>query len=182
MTVEAASEGPGQGSTFTVRLPSRLAPAAPSRDEAVSPGPGARRSVLVVEDDRDVRESLHSMLELTGHEVHAAEDGAAGLAAIRQLAPDIALVDIGLPGLDGYEVARRIRAEPGGAKPVLVALTGYGSAEDRQRAHEAGFDLHLVKPITPDQFARILGDAHTRVLERSDGAAAGACSPDERIN
>ena len=141
-----------------------------------------RCRLLVVEDDRDVRESLRTMLELTGHEVHAAEDGASGLAAIRRLAPDIALVDIGLPGLDGYEVARRIRAEPGGAKAVLVALTGYGSAEDSQRAHEAGFDLHLVKPITPDQFARILGDAHTRVLERSDGAAARACSPDERID
>jgi PAS domain S-box-containing protein len=181
-TVEAASEGPGQGSTFTVRLPSRLAPVAPSRHEAALPESRVRRRLLVVEDDRDVRESLRTMLELTGHEVHAAEDGPSGLAAIRRLAPDIALVDIGLPGLDGYEVARRVRAEPGGAKPVLVALTGYGSAEDRERAHEAGFDLHLVKPITSDQLARILGDAQTRVLERSDGTAARARSSDEQTD
>jgi CheY-like chemotaxis protein len=181
-TVEAASEGPGQGSTFTVRLPSRLAPVAPSRHEAALPESRVRRRLLVVEDDRDVRESLRTMLELTGHEVHAAEDGPSGLAAIRRLAPDIALVDIGLPGLDGYEVARRVRAEPGGAKPVLVALTGYGSAEDRERAHEAGFDLHLVKPITSDQLARILGDAQTRVLERSDETAARARSSDEQTD
>jgi len=161
-TVEAASEGAGRGSTFTVRLPAQPTPAGPLHPMAAVPEPGARRRVLLVEDDRDARESLKSVLELAGHDVHVAEDGPSGLAAIQELAPDIALVDIGLPGLDGYEVARRVRAQPDGGEPVLVAVTGYGSADDRERAQGAGFDVHLVKPIAGDQLARILRGVRPR--------------------
>jgi PAS domain S-box-containing protein len=161
-TIEAASEGPGQGSTFTVRLPAQPTSAGLPRPVAAMPEPGARRRVLLVEDDQDARESLRSVLELAGHDVHVAEDGPSGLAAIQELAPDIALVDIGLPGLDGYEVARRVRAQSDGGEPVLVAVTGYGSAEDRERAQAAGFDVHLVKPLAADQLARILRGVRPR--------------------
>jgi two-component system, sensor histidine kinase len=113
------------------------------------------RRILLVEDDADSREALRLLLELEGHTVEVAEDGVQGLdmAATKQI--DVAIVDIGLPGLDGYEVATRLRTL-GRAAPRLVALTGYGEAEHRQRAAEAGFDAHLVKPVDPDDLARLL--------------------------
>jgi len=152
-TVEAASAGPGRGSTFTVRLPILEAPAA--SDDAARPAvTGAPRRVLVIEDHDDAREMLRNLLLLLGHEVHEACDGASGIEEARRLRPDAALIDIGLPGIDGYEVARRIRAEVPGAR--LVAVTGYGQPEDRERALDAGFDVHLVKPIDPEQLQRLL--------------------------
>ncbi|MBI1734632.1 MAG: response regulator [Candidatus Rokubacteria bacterium] len=114
---------------------------------------GAR--VLVIEDNEDARAALSALLEIEGFVVDAAPEGTAGIEIVRANRPDVALVDIGLPGIDGYEVARRIRAL-GSPQPFLVALTGYGRPEDRQRATEAGFDAHLVKPVDPTDLAALL--------------------------
>ena len=152
-SVEAASAGPGRGSTFTVRLP--ILAALPVPDGGAQPAVGGPpQRVLVVEDNDDAREMLRNLLSLLGHEVHEACDGAAGIEEARRVRPDAALIDIGLPGIDGYEVARRIRADVPGAR--LVAVTGYGQPEDRERALAAGFDVHLVKPVDPDQLQRLL--------------------------
>jgi CheY-like chemotaxis protein len=115
----------------------------------------AVRSVLVIEDNPDAREALVALLELDGYDVESAADGPTAIELTRAKRPDVALVDIGLPGIDGYEVARRIRSL-GGQQPALVALTGYGQPEDRQRAVEAGFDAHLVKPVDPSNLAELL--------------------------
>jgi CheY-like chemotaxis protein len=111
--------------------------------------------VLLIEDNADARQSLRTLLEQEGHRVDEADDGAAGLARAEATHPDIVLVDIGLPGLDGYEVARRIRSRRGAA-PILVAITGYGQADDRRRSLEAGFDAHLTKPVAPDHLVDVL--------------------------
>lgn len=118
---------------------------------ADSPDAGPRqpsqRRVLVVEDSEDVRELLAECVRSLGHEVHVAADGIEGVACFASVSPDIALLDVGLPGIDGYELARRIRAQPGGAAVHLVALTGYGGAEVKRDAERAGFNLQLTKPI-----------------------------------
>jgi len=151
------SAGPGQGTEFCVRLPSIPAPAAAA---AVVAGPAAAprgRDVLIVEDNADARAALCELLEIAGHRVRAESDGPSGLAAALAAPPEVALIDVGLPGIDGYEVARRIRAAGnGGSRPLLIALTGYGAPEDRQRALDAGFDRHLVKPVDWPTLATIL--------------------------
>ena len=115
----------------------------------------AGRSILIVEDNVDARDALGALLELEGHVVAAAGEGHEALELVRATDPDIALVDIGLPGIDGYEVARRVRALDG-RRPVLIALTGYGQPEDRRRASEAGFDGLLVKPVDPTALTTLL--------------------------
>jgi PAS domain S-box-containing protein len=159
--VEAQSDGPGRGSQFTVALPlSRQAsgPAGPASVAARCP-PAA---VLLIEDNDDARQSLRALLEHEGHRVAEAPDGTSGLDRDETMRPDIVLIDIGLPGLDGYEVARRIRARRG-TDPILVALTGYGQIDDQRRSLEAGFDAHLTKPVSPDQLTGLLGTlAHSR--------------------
>ena len=121
---------------------------------AATPGaPG--RSILIIEDNADAREALRILLELDGHLVEAVGEGAERLQVAQAKDPDIALVDIGLPGLDGFEIARRLRAS-GSRRPVLVALTGYGQPEDRRRATEAGFDSLLVKPVDPSTLSALL--------------------------
>jgi CheY-like chemotaxis protein len=115
--------------------------------------------VLIVEDNADSRTMLHAMLELWGHEVHEAADGERGLERAVAVRPDIALIDVGLPGLDGYELARQIRASVGGVHIFLVAVTGYGDPDDLRRARAAGFDSHLVKPVDVKTLAGILGAA-----------------------
>ena len=115
----------------------------------------AGRSILIVEDNADARDALSVLLELEGHVVAAAGEGHEALELVRATDPDIALVDIGLPGIDGYEVARRVRAVDG-RRPVLIALTGYGQPEDRRRASEAGFDGMLVKPVDPTALTTLL--------------------------
>jgi CheY-like chemotaxis protein len=161
-TVVATSEGEGKGSTFTLRLP--LCPPAhssstiASRDVEASP-----RRVLLIEDDTDARQMLRLMLEIAGHTVYDAADGARGLELLEAEHPDIAIIDIGLPGLNGYEVARRIRAVPNGRAVVLVALTGYGRPSDYQHSTDAGFDHHLVKPVDPDGLAQLLQKGARRV-------------------
>jgi signal transduction histidine kinase/CheY-like chemotaxis protein len=155
-SVTARSEGPGKGSVFVVRLRPAAESPAPAHAEPRAAGSAAvPRHVLVVEDLDDAREMLRLTLELDGHRVTVAADGAAALEAVRASLPDVALVDIGLPGMDGYEVARRLRATAG-ARIRLVALTGYGQPDDRDRARQAGFDAHLVKPVDPDALARAL--------------------------
>ncbi len=152
-SVEAASAGAGRGSTFTVRLPVLTTPP-PSPAAARGPGGAPPQRILVIEDNEDAREMLCNLLRLSGHEVHVADDGAAGVEAARVWRPEAALIDIGLPGMDGYEVARRIRETV--PKARLVAVTGYGQPEDRERALAAGFEAHLVKPVDPEELDRLL--------------------------
>jgi CheY-like chemotaxis protein len=157
-TVTVDSEGAGRGSEFVVRLPlgtgTGALPKPPTRDGAVVPP----LRVLVIEDNADLRDMLRSILELDGHRVEVAEDGPGGVEMARSARPDVVLVDIGLPGFDGYEVGRRIRSDLG--KSVrLIALTGYGQAEDRRRSREAGFDAHLVKPLSAEDIRDALAAA-----------------------
>ena len=157
-SVEARSEGPGRGSEFIVRLPlARVAEAAPHQDDAGGEAPLEGRRVLVVDDNGDAAESLALLLQSAGAEVHTANDGPAGLAAVRRFVPHVVLLDLGMPGMDGFEVARRLRAEPGLAGLVLVALTGWGQEEDRKRTRSSGFDHHLTKPVDVDRLMDILG-------------------------
>ena len=150
-SIAAFSEGTGKGSRFVLRLPQAAAEAATTARAAGTDAPRADYCALIVEDNEDGREMMGMLLQSFGTRVLQAADGAAGLAAARAHLPDIALVDIGLPGMDGYEVARRLRADPATQGMKLVALTGYGLHEDQQRALKAGFDLHLVKPVPPDR-------------------------------
>jgi two-component system, sensor histidine kinase len=130
-------------------------------DPVSSGAPAPGRSVLIIEDHDDAREALRALLELEGHRVDAAASGPHGLELARQRPPDVALVDIGLPEVDGYEVARRIRAM-GPGRPYLIALTGYGHPDDVKRARDAGFDTHLLKPVDPDALVRVLSSLPAR--------------------
>src|SRR5262249_9748776 len=125
-------------------------------------GPRRRSRVVVIEDNRDAAESLRMLLETQGGGVAGAHAGRDGIAAARDVRPDVVFVDIALPGLDGYEVARRLRSEWGGHRLVLVALTAYGGEEARRRAEAAGFDLHFVKPADPAVLAALFKDVHAR--------------------
>jgi signal transduction histidine kinase/ActR/RegA family two-component response regulator len=149
------SDGVGKGSEFTVRLPAIEARAGAAPATIRSPSAPAR-DILIVEDNEDARETLRILLELAGHRVETASDGAAGLEKALAMQPEVALIDVGLPKLDGYEVARRIRASNGIRRPFLVALTGYGLPEDRQRAFDAGFDAHVVKPVDNATLAEVM--------------------------
>jgi CheY-like chemotaxis protein len=160
--VAAHSAGPGQGSEFTIRLPVTRAAEVGSRNEADA---GSRalpstarvsKRVLVVDDNRDAADSLAVLLRLHGHEVRVAYEGPAALAASAEFGPDLVLLDLGMPGMDGYEVARRLRQSPAFAGRVLAALTGWGQEADRMRTREAGFDHHLVKPADPGELAALL--------------------------
>jgi len=160
-SVAVWSAGPGQGSEFTVRLPAIPAPLAAGGESGGDTRPAAARSrrVLVVEDSADARQSLRLLLEMAGHEVEACEDGPSGLARLRAFRPDVALIDLGLPGMDGYTVAREARGRPETRAIRLVAVTGYGQAEDRRRALAAGFDLHVTKPVDASMLDDVLGPA-----------------------
>jgi CheY-like chemotaxis protein/two-component sensor histidine kinase len=152
--VEARSAGLNQGAEVIVHLPLATAPAAERRRAPAEIRTPARRRILIIDDNVDGREALVTLLELAGHEVHEAVDGPSGLASASQLRPDAVLVDIGLPGLDGFEIARRLRAS--GPPLRLIALTGYGHPDHRRRGAEAGFDAYLVKPVDIDVLLREL--------------------------
>jgi two-component system CheB/CheR fusion protein len=159
--VEAFSEGLGRGSEFVVRLPvlqPGSAPSVPSTPRAVGVSGSARR-VLAVDDNVDSAESLGMLLRVQGHEVCTAHDGPAAVEAARSFGPEVVLLDLGLPGMDGYEVARRLRRQPGLESVLLVALTGYGQDEDRRKTMEAGFDAHLTKPADPAALQLLLAGA-----------------------
>ena len=156
-TVAAASAGAGKGSRFTITLPMRLrtSPAAAGGDASkVSRAP---RRVLVVEDNADAAESMRMLLEAIGHEVWVVCDGALALEEARRTRPDVILLDIGLPGMDGYQLAAALRAMPETSGAHLIAVSGYGQDKDRMRSREAGFDLHLVKPVDPAKLSEAIG-------------------------
>jgi CheY-like chemotaxis protein len=152
--VAVHSAGVGQGASFEIRLPCVAAPA-PLPAEPVQAAAAARR-VLVIDDNQDAAESLALLLRLDGHEVCCGYSAADALAMAQAWAADVVLLDIGLPDMDGYELARRLRAELPPTPLRLVAVTGYGQPEDLRRSVEAGFDDHLVKPVGPDALARVL--------------------------
>ena len=154
--IEARSAGPGRGSEFVVRLPVVADPSTPR--PAVSDKPAAVTSlrILVVDDNRDGADSLAMMLGMFGGDTRTAYDGLAGVDAAEQFRPDVALFDIGLPKLNGYEACRRIRQQTWGKGVVLIAVTGWGQDEDRRRSHDAGFDHHLVKPVDPQNLMELL--------------------------
>ncbi len=157
-SVEARSEGHGLGSEFAVRLPMlSTAAAQPPAGIGKTAPPPARRRVLVADDNLDAAESLAMMLEIMGNEVRMANDGLRAVAEAVAFRPDMILLDIGMPGLNGYEACRAIREQPGGAEPVIVACTGWGQEEDRRQSREAGFNFHLVKPVDPAALEALLG-------------------------
>jgi signal transduction histidine kinase len=164
-SVHAHSEGAGMGSVFEIRLPraSAVEAAAPS----ISPGaPAGKPSVLLIEDNEDGREMMATMLDACGYPVRHAADGVQGVDLASSWLPDVALVDIGLPGIDGYEVARRLREAPGTRHMRLIALTGYGLPDDQRRVLEAGFDMHLVKPVDIQHLLEAIGHGATAAVAK----------------
>jgi len=157
--IEATSAGPGNGSRFTVRLPgaSEVSMAEPEPRPAINGHSGVSKRILLADDNRDAAESLAIILRLEGHEVELAHDGDSALRAFAEKRPDVALLDIGMPKANGYEVARQIRADPGGAEVLLIAITGWAQDADKAQSRAAGFDHHLTKPIEPDTLIELLG-------------------------
>jgi CheY-like chemotaxis protein len=179
-SVEARSEGAGQGSTFTVRLPLLTADEfelklEPARDgapiqESVSMQETGGLRILVVDDNQDSAGSMTLLLELQGHEVQVAHAGPAALKLANEGRPDVILLDIGMPGMNGYEVARQLRGQGAFADTLLIAVTGYGRASDVKQTESAGFDYHLVKPIDYDKLQSLLAARSRR--HRLDASAS----------
>jgi CheY-like chemotaxis protein len=156
-TIGANSAGLGCGSEFTVRLPRRTTRApgvAPDRPATVPNT--SRHRILIADDNRDSAETLAALLRMEGHEVTSVHDGPVALSAFSEIKPDVALLDIGMPGLTGYEVARKMRQSSTGASLTLIAITGWGQDVDKERAYAAGFDHHLTKPVDPQRLAELL--------------------------
>jgi two-component system CheB/CheR fusion protein len=161
-SVQALSDGPGRGSEFVVRLPVRTGkPKEEQPLKTIRGGPTGHR-ILVVDDNRDSAGSLAALLQMTGNETHTAYNGLQALDEAARFKPQVVLLDIGLPELNGYDVCRKIRQQPWGKDVVLIALTGWGQEEDRKRSREAGFDDHLVKPVNYDALMKILAKSRTR--------------------
>jgi CheY-like chemotaxis protein len=165
-SVEAHSEGPGRGSAFLVRLPVLIEKSGVRLPEA-APEPTKMTAcrILVVDDNNDAASSLAMLLQMTGNETHTAHDGLEAVEAVATLRPDVVLLDIGLPMLNGYDACRRIREQPWGKNVVMVALTGWGQDEDRRQSKNAGFDHHMVKPVDLAALQALLAaqdDAPTR--------------------
>src|SRR5580704_3962630 len=168
--VQAFSEGRGRGSEFVVHLPLMLDALPSTSDGATVPEsrPAASRRILVVDDSVDAADSLAKVLRVLGHVVHTAYDGRAALEAAQLNAPDIVMLDIGMPRMDGFDVARRMRKEPALKDVFLVALTGYGQDEDRRQSQESGFNAHLVKPVLLDQLRAVLDNVSAPRAPQSD--------------
>ncbi len=157
--VSAGANPAGAGSEFLVRLPLMIVPESNESSTPHSTGqtPDATPlRVLVVDDNRDSAETLSMLLELMGNEISVAYDGEQALAIANEIKPDVVLLDIGLPKMNGYEVARQIRQEPWGNNPILVAITGWGQTEDKDLSRESGFDHHLVKPVDHDHLLKLI--------------------------
>ena len=168
-TIEAASEGMGKGTEITLRLP-RAAARHAAKAAPASPSLYARPlKVAIIEDNPDTAESLSLLLDLLGYTIAVAHSGARGVELVREVRPDVVLCDIGLPGMDGFEVARQLRADAATAGSHLVAITGYDQEDDRRRATEAGFEHHLVKPVDPDRLFELLAG----YARRTDAGDAG---------
>jgi CheY-like chemotaxis protein len=157
-TVTAESDGVGRGSRFIVRLPlaARGAHAGSNNRSMSNAERTTAKRVLIADDNADAAESLQMWLQMAGHDVHVALDGVGALAAIESLRPRVVLLDLAMPGLNGFDVARRVRELPWGREVVLVALTGWGQEEDRRRTADAGFDHHLTKPLAPDDVEALI--------------------------
>ena len=158
-SVDVESPGQNQGSEFIVRLPLAPPPADAKPDRESAPAPGAARvarRVLVVDDNRDATETMAMLLGIWGHDTRSAHDGPSALGIAQEFQPEVILLDIGLPGMDGFEVARRVHSLPGLRNTVLIAMTGYGQEEDRARSRAAGFARHLVKPADPTTLKKML--------------------------
>jgi CheY-like chemotaxis protein len=172
-TIEARSDGAGKGSEFIVRLPAVVCesekPTAAGAGERALPGDGRR--ILVVDDNTDAARSLATLLKLRGHEVQVAFGGREALAAARAEPPELIFLDIGMPDMDGYEVARQLRAEFDGEAMGLVALTGWGTEQDRNRSTEAGFDFHLTKPVDLAAVEEVIGKVAMQAGEREASAS-----------
>jgi signal transduction histidine kinase len=154
--VQAASEGAGRGAEFTVRLPLEEGPTTVAQGTTPARPRRQRRRILLIEDNQDAAETLRLVLEMFGHEARVAYSGPDGVRVATAWQPDVVLCDIGLPGMDGYEVARALRQHPRTAGTRLIAITGYGQEQDRRRAHEAGFDTHVIKPVDPAELEALL--------------------------
>jgi CheY-like chemotaxis protein len=161
-SVEVTSPGAGRGTAVTLRLPLTERPPAPA-PEMEPPASTRRRRVLLAEDQPEAREMLCIALRSAGHEVFDAADGPGAVAELSRCRPEVAVIDIGLPGYDGYEVARHVRRADGGDAVYLIALTGYGQPQDKQRAEDAGFDLHIVKPVDLDHLTTLIANAGRNV-------------------
>ena len=174
-TVTAHSDGAGRGSTFSVRLPVMVTQIAglvhPKRDTGTIPRVASQR-ILVADDNRDAAEALSLQLQLAGHDVRTAHDGIEALTVAKTFDPEIVLLDLGMPKMDGYEVARQLRLQPRSRRVTLIALTGWGQQQDRDRTADAGFDAHLVKPVAEAQLFRALTLA-VDDRRRVEGAQAG---------
>jgi CheY-like chemotaxis protein len=156
-SIEARSDGHGLGSEFLVRLPVALALAQEHYpDEGERKVITSRRKILIVDDNRDAAASLALMLQVMGNETRIANDGLAALEIAPVFAPDLVMLDIGMPRLNGYDTAPRMREQPWGKNLMLVALTGWGQSDDKRKSHEAGFDKHMVKPIDPGALEKLL--------------------------
>ena len=168
-TVTATSDGPGRGSCFVVRIP--LGGAAHEEiARVVTAARVAPQRILVVEDNPDVAEMIGTALRLDGHDVRVARSAEGALGALAEFTPDVALLDIGLPGLDGYELARRLRSDERTQAVYLVAITGWGQEADRKRARDVGFDAHLTKPVDFAEIGRLISDSD----RRREGDTAGS--------
>jgi CheY-like chemotaxis protein len=170
-SIDAHSDGPHLGSVFTVRLPAAAggmqlpsAPSAQPGDEDISPA----RRLLIVDDNADSANAMAKILRLGGHDVAVAFDGDEALASARSRCPEAVVLDIGLPGMDGYEVARRLREECSCEKALIIAVTGYGQDQDRAMALEKGFDHHLVKPVDLGELKRILAGKNAAIGRSRD--------------
>jgi CheY-like chemotaxis protein len=159
-TIEARSEGIGKGCEFVVQLPLAMTPeyaaAAAAKQATAADAPQSKRRVMIVDDSVDGAESMSVLLEMLGHEVRVLYDGASAISAAPDFKPEVVILDIGLPDLDGYHVARALRSQPETAGALLIALTGYGQESDRQRTRAAGFDHHLVKPASLEDVERVI--------------------------
>ena len=178
-TVTASSAGLNQGSEFVVTLPLLKAPhGAVSDGNAQPPLSGHRYRIVLIEDNVDANDALRTLLQMMGHEVLAAFDGVTGVTLVKSSRPQIVLCDIGLPGMDGYAVIAKLREEMPAPLPVMIALTGYGQAEDRIRALRAGFEDHLVKPVDPDTLMRLIA---THCERGPIPGGAGRGPPEDRV-